>query len=108
MNSADWRVLYWTRQRSIMTLATSYAIGTAGVRAALNADHATGQIDQDGYEGRASRTVRNIPTGRGGSAAESLRRGLDADTTIRCDHAEASTDMMGVNRSPCQQTPGSL
>ena len=81
------------------------SVGAACERTALDADHVAGQADQDRREGGASRTVCDIPTDRGGSAAEDLCGDIGADTTICCDLTEAHTDMTTVNPSSTQQNP---
>ena len=76
----------------VMSLQLPTAIGTAGVRAALDADHATGQIDQDGCEDRALRAVRDIPDGRGGGVHKHVRRHSGSHPSLGGQRTSGASD----------------
>jgi hypothetical protein len=79
---------------------------TAGERQALDAHDATRQVDQDRREGRASRPVRDIPTGGGGGPASIVPSDPGADTAIRWDATERSSGTTGMKCLPTNSRGG--
>ena len=67
---------------------------------------ATGQVDQDRREGRASRPVRDVPTGGGGRPASFVPGDPGADTAIRGDAAEGSSGTTGMKCLPTNSRRG--